>query len=88
MFIVFYSGDRARNKIMKISEAFGANKYPFTEDLGKQLQITKEVCFVPLLFQRIMTHVNLKLEDSASSCAVIFSTFLSFAIMNSSDLYA
>ncbi|XVF63769.1 hypothetical protein PTKIN_Ptkin09bG0113600 [Pterospermum kingtungense] len=43
VFVVFYFGDRARNKIMKICEAFGANKYPFTEDLGKQLQIIMEV---------------------------------------------
>ncbi|XVE69801.1 hypothetical protein DITRI_Ditri10aG0020600 [Diplodiscus trichospermus] len=42
-FVVFYSGDRARNKIMKICEAFGANRYPFTEDLGKQFQIITEV---------------------------------------------
>ncbi|XWS21008.1 hypothetical protein CRYUN_Cryun30bG0018000 [Craigia yunnanensis] len=43
VFVVFYSGDRARNKIMKICEAFGANRYPFTEDLGKQFQIITEV---------------------------------------------
>ncbi|XVF73847.1 hypothetical protein PTKIN_Ptkin13bG0014200 [Pterospermum kingtungense] len=43
MFLVFYSGERARNKIVKICEAFGANIYPFTEDLGKQFQIITEV---------------------------------------------
>ncbi|OMO75275.1 Vacuolar proton ATPase [Corchorus olitorius] len=43
VFVVFYSGERARNKIMKICEAFGANRYPFTEDLGKQFQIITEV---------------------------------------------
>ncbi|EOY14898.1 hypothetical protein QUC31_000280 [Theobroma cacao] len=43
VFIVFYSGERARNKIMKICEVFGANRYPFTEDLGKQFQIITEV---------------------------------------------
>ncbi|XWS21009.1 hypothetical protein CRYUN_Cryun30bG0018100 [Craigia yunnanensis] len=43
VFVVFYSGDRARNKIMKICEAFGAIRYPFTEDLGKQFQIITEV---------------------------------------------
>ncbi|XVE94623.1 hypothetical protein REPUB_Repub02eG0024700 [Reevesia pubescens] len=43
VFVVFYSGERARNKIVKICEAFGANRYPFTEDLGKQFQIVREV---------------------------------------------
>ena len=43
MFIVFYSGERAKNKILKICEAFGANRYPFTEDVGKQAQMIAEV---------------------------------------------
>ncbi|XWS14512.1 hypothetical protein CRYUN_Cryun35bG0016100 [Craigia yunnanensis] len=43
VFGVFYSGERARNKIVKIWEAFGANRYPFAEDLGKQFQIITEV---------------------------------------------
>ncbi|KAK8623314.1 hypothetical protein V6N13_118201 [Hibiscus sabdariffa] len=43
VFVVFYSGERVRNKIVKICEAFGANRYSFTEDLGKQFQIIAEV---------------------------------------------
>ncbi|KAG6572057.1 V-type proton ATPase subunit a3, partial [Cucurbita argyrosperma subsp. sororia] len=43
VFVVFYSGERAKNKILKICEAFGANRYPFTEDLGKQAQMIAEV---------------------------------------------
>ncbi|KAK9026245.1 hypothetical protein V6N11_039089 [Hibiscus sabdariffa] len=43
VFVVFYSGERVRNKIVKICEAFGANRYPFAEDLGKQFQIISEV---------------------------------------------
>lgn len=43
VFVVFYSGERAKNKILKICEAFGANRYPFTEDLGKQAQMVTEV---------------------------------------------
>ncbi|CAI0435890.1 unnamed protein product [Linum tenue] len=43
VFIVFYSGERAKNKILKICEAYGANRYPFTEDLGKQFQMITEV---------------------------------------------
>ncbi|KAL2521098.1 V-type proton ATPase subunit a3 [Forsythia ovata] len=43
VFVVFYSGERAKSKIMKICDAFGANRYPFTEDLGKQYQMITEV---------------------------------------------
>ncbi|XP_059435351.1 V-type proton ATPase subunit a3-like [Corylus avellana] len=43
VFVVFYSGERAKNKILKICEAFGANRYPFNEDLGKQAQMINEV---------------------------------------------
>ncbi|KAM1662958.1 hypothetical protein ACFX13_043242 [Malus domestica] len=43
VFIIFYSGERAKNKILKICEAFGANRYPFTDDLGKQFQMINEV---------------------------------------------
>ncbi|GAV70191.1 V_ATPase_I domain-containing protein [Cephalotus follicularis] len=43
VFVVFYTGERAKNKIMKICEAFGANRYPFMEDLGKQYQTITEV---------------------------------------------
>ncbi|CAN6910352.1 unnamed protein product [Brassica oleracea] len=43
VFVVFYSGERAKSKILKICEAFGANRYPFSEDLGKQAQMITEV---------------------------------------------
>nr|XP_010934090.1 V-type proton ATPase subunit a3 [Elaeis guineensis]XP_029123038.1 V-type proton ATPase subunit a3 [Elaeis guineensis] len=43
VFVVFYSGERAKTKILKICEAFGANRYPFTEDVGKQMQMIDEV---------------------------------------------
>lgn len=43
VFAIFYSGERAKNKILKICEAFGANRYPFSEDIGKQAQMLKEV---------------------------------------------
>ncbi|KAM7479341.1 hypothetical protein LguiA_027554 [Lonicera macranthoides] len=43
VFAVFFSGERAKSKILKICEAFGANRYPFTEDLGKQAQMIIEV---------------------------------------------
>ena len=33
VFVVFFAGERARTKILKICEAFGANRYPFPEDL-------------------------------------------------------
>ncbi|ERM96201.1 hypothetical protein AMTRI_Chr09g14680 [Amborella trichopoda] len=43
VFVVFYSGERAKMKILKICEAFGANRYPFPEDFGKQRQMIGEV---------------------------------------------
>ncbi|GLT86177.1 hypothetical protein SLE2022_043330 [Rubroshorea leprosula] len=43
VFVVFYSGERAKNKILKICEAFGANRYSIAEDLGKQAQMITEV---------------------------------------------
>ncbi|PIN12095.1 Vacuolar H+-ATPase V0 sector, subunit a [Handroanthus impetiginosus] len=43
VFVVFFSGERAKNKILKICEAFGANRYAFNEDLGKQSQMINEV---------------------------------------------
>ncbi|GAB2291775.1 V-type proton ATPase subunit a3 [Dionaea muscipula] len=43
VFVVFYSGERAKNKILKICEAFGANRYPFSEEIGKQEEMLTEV---------------------------------------------
>lgn len=43
VFVVFYSGERAKSKILKICDAFGANRYPFTDDQGKQYQMITEV---------------------------------------------
>ncbi|KAK9113038.1 hypothetical protein Scep_020557 [Stephania cephalantha] len=43
VFVIFYSGERAKTKILKICEAFGANRYPFPDDLGKRGQMITEV---------------------------------------------
>lgn len=43
VFVVFFSGEQARTKILKICEAFGANCYPVPEDVTKRMQITREV---------------------------------------------
>ncbi|XP_075489997.1 V-type proton ATPase subunit a1-like isoform X1 [Primulina tabacum] len=43
IFVVFFSGEQARTKILKICEAFGANCYPVPEDTTKRRQITREV---------------------------------------------
>lgn len=48
MFVVFFSGEQARTKILKICEAFGANCYPVPEDISKQRQITREVSVLNL----------------------------------------
>ncbi|XP_074358588.1 V-type proton ATPase subunit a1-like isoform X1 [Apium graveolens] len=43
VFVVFFSGEQAKSKILKICEAFGANCYPVPEDMTKQRQLTREV---------------------------------------------
>lgn len=46
VFVVFFSGEQARSKILKICEAFSANCYPVPDDLNKQRQITQEVPYL------------------------------------------
>ncbi|KAH6814075.1 vacuolar proton ATPase A1 [Perilla frutescens var. frutescens] len=43
VFVVFFSGEQVRIKILKICEAFGANCYPVPEEMTKRRQITQEV---------------------------------------------
>ncbi|KAJ9674836.1 hypothetical protein PVL29_024018 [Vitis rotundifolia] len=43
VFVIFFSGERVKNKILKICDAFGANRYPFMDDLVKQYQMITEV---------------------------------------------
>ncbi|XP_027356979.1 V-type proton ATPase subunit a3-like [Abrus precatorius] len=43
VFVVFYSGERVKNKILKICDAFGTNRYPFSDELSKQFQMITEV---------------------------------------------
>ncbi|XP_057435012.1 V-type proton ATPase subunit a3-like [Lotus japonicus] len=43
VFVVFYSGEGVKSKIQKICDAFGANRYPFSDDLSKQFQLITEV---------------------------------------------
>lgn len=43
VFVVFYSGERAKSKILKLCDAFGANRYPYAEDLSRQFQMITEV---------------------------------------------
>ncbi|KAL3649366.1 V-type proton ATPase subunit a1 [Castilleja foliolosa] len=43
VFVVFFSGEQARKKILKICEAFVASCYPVPEDTTKRRQITREV---------------------------------------------
>ena len=43
VFVVFFSGERARAKILKICDAFNANRYPFPEELDRQRQMNSEV---------------------------------------------
>jgi len=43
VYVVFFAGERARTKILKICEAFGANRYPFPEDASRQRAMNAEV---------------------------------------------
>lgn len=43
VFLIFYSGEKVKNKIIKICEAFGANRYPLPEEMGKQVLMVTEV---------------------------------------------
>jgi vacuolar-type H+-ATPase subunit I/STV1 len=43
VFVVFFAGERARMKVAKICEAFGANRYPFPEESSRQRQIKTQV---------------------------------------------
>jgi len=43
VFVVFFAGERARTKILKLCEAVGANRYPFPEDRSRQRHMNAEV---------------------------------------------
>ncbi|KAG2422402.1 hypothetical protein HXX76_016047 [Chlamydomonas incerta] len=43
VFVVFFAGERARTKIGKICEAFGANRYPLPEEPNRQRAMAAEV---------------------------------------------
>jgi hypothetical protein len=49
VFVVFYAGEKVKGKILKICDAFGANRYPFAEELGKQAQMISEVCILVVI---------------------------------------
>ncbi|KAL6762998.1 vacuolar proton ATPase subunit A [Haematococcus lacustris] len=43
VFVVFFAGERARNKITRICDAFAANRYPFPEEQARQRAMGSEV---------------------------------------------
>lgn len=43
VYVVFFAGERAKQKILKICEAFGANRYPFPEGIERQREMSTEV---------------------------------------------
>jgi V-type H+-transporting ATPase subunit a len=43
VFVVFHAGERARQKVLRICEAFNANRYPFPEEPSRQRQMHGEV---------------------------------------------
>lgn len=45
VFVIFFSGERAKTKISKICDAFGANCYPFPEESSRQGHMKTEVIY-------------------------------------------
>ena len=43
VYVAFFAGERAKQKILKICDAFGANRYPFPEDIPRQRQMSADV---------------------------------------------
>lgn len=43
VFVIFFSGERSRTKILKICDAFSANRYPLPEEPNKQASMRSEV---------------------------------------------
>ena len=43
VYVVFFAGERAKIKIVKICDAFSANRYPFPEEIQKQQEMSAEV---------------------------------------------
>jgi len=79
VFVVFYSGESVKSKILKICDAFGANRYPFSDDLSKQLQTITEVNLIfsfrfPLSFQ-----LSLSLDFCLVFSCLLFSFQLQIA---------
>ena len=73
MFVVFFSGERARTKILKICEAFGANCYPVPEDVSKQRQITREVRMLSLRrhYLFLLLLYIILYYDTGAKCALV-----------------
>lgn len=74
MFVIFFSGERAKNKILKICDAFGANRYPFIDDLGKQFQMITEVHSNNLMF-------HFTYSEASEHCNLVDFMFHDFLIM-------
>lgn len=80
VFVIFFSGERAKNKILKICDAFGANRYPFTDDLGNQFQMITEVHSVILM--RCVLHT----QPATEHCISVESLFNDCWIMLNTDI--
>lgn len=69
VFVVFFSGEQARTKILKICEAFGANCYPVPEDITKQRQITREVStqmgtlYLSIYWNKVKAHSDIMVSS-------------------------
>ena len=58
-FVIFYSGERGKAKILKICDAFSANRYLFPEDVAKQIHAVQEVSTWFIVFADILDLIAL-----------------------------
>ena len=66
VYVVFFAGERARNKIVKICEGFNANRYPFPEDFTRQRQMNAE-CSGRLIELRSTLEASIRHRDRTLS---------------------
>lgn len=70
IFVVFFSGEQARTKILKICEAFGANCYPVPEDINKQRQIIREVSYISFIWKKFL-YLYLSMFSVDGTCQIV-----------------
>ncbi|PKI36579.1 hypothetical protein CRG98_043033 [Punica granatum] len=84
VFVIFYSGERTKNKILKICEAFRANRYPVADDMARQYQMIREVSEK---LSELKTTIDVGLLHRANMLQTIGSQFELWNIMVKKEKY-